>query len=195
MPNLKVTKIESCQSWKWFLYFLLKINSFDELKVAKFESYQLWKLPILKVAKVESCQNWEWFSISFWKLLSYQVAKLPICQITKLPNCQVAKLPSCQIAKLLNCQIAKWPSGQIAKLQVAKLWTCDHGAKSLSFLLKLNFVWHLIRKFYMKNMNTFIKLSEKDGLSLKKSWIILYVTSWFWEYMHLYLAHVLDPFQ
>ena len=134
---MKVTKIESCQSWKWFLYFLLKINSFDELKVAKFESYQLWKLPILKVAKVESCQNWEWFSISFWKLLSYQVAKLPICQITKLPNCQVAKLPSCQIAKLLNCQIAKWPSGQIAKLQVAKLWTCDHGAKSLSFLFLL----------------------------------------------------------
>ena len=30
-------------------------------------------------------------------------------------------------------------------------------------------------KSYTKNMNTFIKPSEKDGLSLKKSWIILYV--------------------
>ena len=85
------------------------------LKVTNYKSCQFWRLPKLKVAKIESE-----FSISFWKLLSYQVAKLPSCQIAKLPNCQVAKLPSCQIAKL----------------QVAKLWTCDHGAKSLSFLLK-----------------------------------------------------------
>ena len=40
MPKLKVAKIESCQIWKWFWYFLVKV---DELN---------WKLPKLKVAKI-----------------------------------------------------------------------------------------------------------------------------------------------
>ena len=55
LPKLKVAKIgnchfESCQNWKWFQYFLLKVSIFGELN---------WKLPNLKVAKIESCQNWK----------------------------------------------------------------------------------------------------------------------------------------
>ena len=55
------------------------------LKVTNYESCQFRRSQKMKVGKIESE-----FSISFWKLLSYQVAKLPICQVAKLPNCQVA---------------------------------------------------------------------------------------------------------
>ena len=84
------------------------------------ENCQNWKLPKLKVPNLESCWSWKWVQHF---LLS--------CQIPKLPNCQVAKLQSCQIAKLQSCQIAN------LRLQVAKLWTCSHGAKSL-FVAKLS---------------------------------------------------------
>ena len=68
---------------------------------------------------------------------------------------KVAKIESCQSWKwvphfLLSCQIAKLPNCQIAKLQVAKLWTCDHGAKSLSFLVKpFPTYWNII--FFLEN--------------------------------------------
>ena len=61
-----------------------------------------------------------------WKLPKLKVANFESCQSWKWVQqflLKVTNLPSCQIAKLPNCQ-----------LQVAKLWTCDHGAKSLLFL-------------------------------------------------------------
>ena len=60
-----------------------------------------------------NCQNWKFERLKVGKVES---------------DFNIAKLPSCQVISIL-------PSCQIAKLQVAKLWTCDHGAKSLSFLL------------------------------------------------------------
>ena len=36
-----------------------------------------------------------------------------------------------KVTKVESCQIAKLPNCQIAKLQVAKLWTCNYGTKSL----------------------------------------------------------------
>jgi hypothetical protein len=83
-------------------------------------------------------------------LQKLKVAKIESCQILKFPILKVAKVEneflSCQIAKLANCQVAKLPSCKIAKLPSCKLLncgTCDHGAKSLSFLLRLGGVHKL----------------------------------------------------
>ena len=67
--NWKLPKFESWQNWKWFQYFLPKVSIFDELN---------WKLPKLKVAKIESCQN--------WKLPKLKVAKIESSQFWKLPK-------------------------------------------------------------------------------------------------------------
>ena len=45
-----------------------------------------------------------------------------------------------------SCHIAILPSCQIAKLQVAKLWTCDHGAKSLSFLFFFKYSIYIVNE-------------------------------------------------
>ena len=52
-----------------------------------------------------------------------------------MPKLKVAKIESSNFECCKSWKrVAKLPSCQIAKLQVAKLWTCDHGAKSLSLL-------------------------------------------------------------
>ena len=111
--------IENCQNWKWFQYFLLKASMY------------FWWIE-LKIARIESCQN---LNVTNWKLPKLKVAKNKSCQDWEFPILKVAKDESeFSIAKLPNCQVAKLPSCHIAKLQVARLWTCDYGAKSLLFL-------------------------------------------------------------
>ena len=43
LPKLKVPKIESCQSWKWFLHFFSKLPS---CHIAKLPNCQVTKLPV-----------------------------------------------------------------------------------------------------------------------------------------------------
>ena len=57
LPKLKVAKLESYQSWKWFLYFLLKIKL--TVLMNWIESCQNWNLPSLKVTNYESWQSWK----------------------------------------------------------------------------------------------------------------------------------------
>ena len=65
---------------------------------------------------LENSQNW----------------KLSKLNVVRIENCQNCKLPKLHVAKIASC--LELPSCQVANLQVAKLWTCDYGAKSLSFL-------------------------------------------------------------
>ena len=99
MPKLKVAKFESYQSWKWFLYFLLKIKL--TVLMNWIESCQNWNLPSLKVTNFESRQSWK---LTKLKVSSAFLAES--CQNAKLPNCQDAKLPNCKVAKLPNCKFA-----------------------------------------------------------------------------------------
>ena len=52
------------------------------------------------------------------------------------------------------------PNCQITKLQVAKLWNCDHGAKSLSFLSN----WYILFLFFIAGERPY-KCSKSCGKS------------------------------
>ena len=126
---MKIAKIESCQNWKWFQYFLLKVSIFDEFKIAEIESCQNWKLPKLEIGKIESCQfrkGFQYFllkvSMYFW-WIKLKIAKIESCQNRKLLKLKFAKIAIIESCQIVNCHKLI--------LEVAKLWTCDLGAKSL----------------------------------------------------------------
>ena len=77
-----------------------------ELKVAKVEGCQNWKLPKLKVAKIESCY--------------FKIVKIENCQNQKLPKLKVSKL---KLPKLSKLKVAKL---KLPKLKIAKLLNCQN---------------------------------------------------------------------
>ena len=114
MQNLNLAwKFNFCGKISWIVIEKLVKSSWDKITWGKlvciFDELN-WKLLELRVAKIwmlliESCKNWKFTRLKVYKVESSQSWKW--VQHFFL---------SCQIAKL--------------QLQVAKLWTCDHGAKS-----------------------------------------------------------------
>ena len=99
------------------------------------------------------CQN---LNVTNWKFPKLKVAKIESSQFWKLPKLKVS---SAFLAKLPSCHIAMFPSCKVAKLQVAKLWTCDHGAKFLSFLFSSV---HRLGELWIETWPHQLKRQEQD---------------------------------
>ena len=123
------------------------------------ENRQDGKLPKLKVAiiwmlPIESDLYISAINYSFD--IKLKVTKVESFKFRKLPKLKVS---SAFLAKLPSCHIAMFPSCKVAKLQVAKLWTCDHGAKFLSFLFSSV---HRLGELWIETWPHQLKRQEQD---------------------------------